>query len=296
MVIISDHQREEETLLSQEQVASFENHGYVHVPDAIGKDLLQPVRGVIDGGVDALARSLKSEGKIQDLHEDKGFATRLALIYSGNAMGARNWDDVVFSPEFHELLVSDSLLDLIEPLLGPEIVFTGSYHLRPKLPGSSLTAFPWHQDSQYYGEATKAIRIITVWIPLVDVDEQNGCLYVIPDSHKWELYRGERDADDNMRTREDVTKRGTPIPIPMKAGDALLFTNLTFHASNVNKSDGVRWSLDVRFAPAPEDDMPPEIDAAYETMRKKYGTKAHLVRSRSGHEIASWRDWDRASD
>ena len=89
--------------------------------------------------------------------------------------------------------------------------------------------------------------IITVWIPLVDVGEVNGCLYVIPGSHHWELIDSTRDENQNMRFCVDVEERATPILLPMKVGDILIFSNMTFHGSKANQSEAVRWSVDIRY-------------------------------------------------
>jgi len=75
------------------------------------------------------------------------------------------------------------------------------------MPNSQATAFPLHQDSQYYGKLSQHAYIITVWIPLVDVNEVNGCLYVIPGSHQWELIDSARDENQNMRSFVDVEER-----------------------------------------------------------------------------------------
>jgi len=79
------------------------------------------------------------------------------------------------------------------------------------------------------------------------VNEVNGCLYVIPGSHHWELIDSAHDENQNMRSFVDAEERGTPIPWPMKAGDMLIFSNMTFHGCQVNQSEAVRWSLDIRY-------------------------------------------------
>ena len=137
--------------------------------------------------------------------------------------------------------------------------------VRISLPGSEKTPFRLHQDSQYYGEPTQHAHIVTVWIPLVDVDKGNGCLYVIPGSNRWGLVGGARDENNRIRSFEDVEARGTPVPVPMKTGDILLFSNLTFHGSKVNLSDAVRFSLDIRYVRTPGTYAASELEQAGET-------------------------------
>ena len=61
------------------------------------------------------------------------------------------------------------------------------------MPSDRNSAFPWHQDSHYYNKAktgqweanTEHMQVVTVWITLVDANLGNGCLWVVPGSHKW---------------------------------------------------------------------------------------------------------------
>ena len=156
------------------------------------------------------------------------------------------------SPELFNLVRHPVILDSVESVLGPEVAWTGSYVTRPKLPQYGSTAFPWHQDSQYYGVHTQHLHLVSVWIPLVDVDEYNGCLYIMPGSHTWGLLKGERGVDNLMITFEDVEKRAEPVALPVSQGDILFFSNLTFHASKRNATDKVRWSVDLRYVVPPD--------------------------------------------
>jgi phytanoyl-CoA hydroxylase len=235
------------TTMVHEALETYRRDGYAIFPAVFSKSELDPFTRVIDRAVDNHARSLLAQGKITDLHEDLGFARRLAAI---ETVGMRTWNDAAMSPELYDLFTHPPLLDSVEAIIGPEITFNGDYHLRPKTPGSDLVAIPWHQDSQYYGEVTRHMQILTVIVALVDATEENGCLWVIPGSHKWGYLPAYfTQGDRNVRSHEDVEKRGPAIPVPMKAGDAIAFGNLLFHSSKVNRSDHIRWTIDLRYSP-----------------------------------------------
>ena len=277
-------------------IEQFETDGYFIVREALPDSVLQPIRDLIDRNVDAHARELQAKGAIESIHADASFERRLALLYRDSESRMRSWNTFLFSPELYALVRHEAILDALQPLLGEEISFNGDYHLRPKLPGSTNTAFPLHQDSQYYGPQTGHILVISVWIPLVDVDEHNGCLHLIPGSHKWGLLPGARRADHNMVSFEDVEQRGTPVPEPMRRGDFLAFHNLTFHGSNVNQSDCVRWSVDVRFRETPgyraQSEQERVGDDALQAALDRSGRPPLVVRSRHPQTLGDYPSWD----
>ncbi|MEM7133553.1 MAG: phytanoyl-CoA dioxygenase family protein [Chloroflexota bacterium] len=247
--------------------------GYQLIRQAIPSADLEPFQRCIQKQVGIHAQTLMDEGKADSLYEDLPFGQRLAALHANNELRLRSWNEPVLQPELHTLIHHPNIADALEPYLGSQISFNGDYHLRPKMPESEATAFPLHQDSQYYGKLTQHAHIITVWIPLVDVDETNGCIYIIPGSNHWELIGSARDENQNMRSFEDVEERGTPIPLPMKVGDILLFSNMTFHGSKVNRTDRVRWSVDIRYCRTRGTYEPTELeqigeDFMYEKLKK----------------------------
>ncbi|MBI4552332.1 MAG: phytanoyl-CoA dioxygenase family protein [Candidatus Latescibacteria bacterium] len=235
-------------LLSQTQVRFYEDNGYLVIPAVLQDNELEPVRRVITEQVDREARQLYAEGQITDLHEDASFTRRLMEVYHGLKRRSIGWNKEVFSQEIYDLGMHPAILDIAESLVGPEIQFNGDYWVRTKLPNETVTTFPWHQDSGYYGDPTEPYHLLSLWLPLVDVDEHNGCLQVIPGSHRWGLQPVGRDEDGHHRPTEDIETRGRVETLPMKAGDMFAFHNLTFHRSLMNQSDGIRWSIDLRYS------------------------------------------------
>ena len=159
-----------------------------------------------------------------------------------------SWNREVLSEAVYDLCVHPAVLDIAESLLGStEVTMNGDYWVRPKLPEEQLTTLPWHQDSDYYGAQTEPLHLLSIWLPLVDVDETNGCMQFIPGSHKWGLLPTVRQGH-HLAPTEDVEARGRVATLPMAVGDAVAFRNLTFHRSLMNNSVGVRWSIDLRYS------------------------------------------------
>lgn len=84
---------------------------------------------------------------------------------------------------------------------------------------------------------------------MVDVDDKNGCLQIIPGSHKRGLRPAQRDGNGRQVPIEDVETWADIKNIKMKVGDVCVFGNLTFHRSLANISDKIRWSIDLRYSP-----------------------------------------------
>ena len=272
------------TPLNPSEVDSYRDRGYLLLRQAIKPPDLASVRALILLLVDRHADQLYQAGKISCLYEDEPFEHRLALINQQAELEASLWDltRAFDCPQLFHLICHPVILDSLESLLGAEIAWTGSCVTRLKLPRHEGAVFPWHQDSQYYGQATQHLHVVSLWIPLVDVAEDNGCLYVIPGSHKWNLLKGQ------VHTWEEMEQRGQPVALPMRPGDILLFSNLTFHASKLNSSNSVRWSVDLRYVASPQAQrLTAQQRRGYDSLKTHYRVEPITVRSRQPEKIAS---------
>ena len=251
--------------LTQDQFQHFVDEGYVIVKGALTGDDLDPVIAGIEAFVDGRARSLHEEGRITELHEGEPFERRLALITRENPSIYDDIDIMHMRAEaVFRFLGNDRMLNLVGSLVGPEITCSPIQHLRAKLPedvasgdsgcnGSgdedALAArirenvAPWHQDAQVHHEDADPVFILTVWLPLCDTDEENGCLQIIPRVH----HRGTVYWSEGFGIEESGLPEGKVLSLPMKKGDVLLMHKLIPHRSIPNRSGSIRWSLDLRY-------------------------------------------------
>src|SRR5262249_27040861 len=134
-----------------------------------------------------------------------------------------------------------------EQICGPELIASSVYRLRPKIPRYDYGAVPWHQDSGYTEPFCDRHLMLTVWLPLVDATPERGCLWVIPGAHRGEVARHRRHAALRyLEIPPEALPPGEPLCVPVRKGGVLLLTNRTPHASFENRSDVVRWSMDLR--------------------------------------------------
>ena len=268
--------------LARDRIEEYERDGFLFVRGLLQDRDLEPLRRIIAAQVDREARQRQAAGAIADLHENAPFERRLYEVYQGIKRNSGNWNQEVFSRELYDFGTNPAILDLVESILGPEIQFNGDYWVRSKLPHESLTTYPWHQDSGYYGDATEKHHILSLWIPPVDVNEVNGCMQMMPGSHRWGLLPAMDDGDGHLQPREAIEKRGQCVAATMEVGDVLAFHNLTFHRSTMNRSDSIRWSIDLRYS---------AIGVPLDWLFKNC-INGFVARSRSNPgQVDSWEDW-----
>jgi hypothetical protein len=259
--------------------------------------------------VDEMAPALAQNHGLSHVYADEPFERRLTALYDGRPLDNRQWDPVLFCEEFRDLIVRAELTDALASLLGEEITYQGNAHLRPYLPGH-LDSLPWHQDAQFYGAGTEHMlwQMVQVWLPLVDVNADSGCLALVPSSHRWGLLDGAVSGLDNVR-RSTMSRQETiyartgqrvafePITlVPMRKGDILIFTNLLAHTGTENRGDIVRWSIDMRFEATLDSRPLSELERqGYEIMHQRiHGRQYVPLRVRGQNGPQSWAQWQEA--
>ena len=260
--------------LTDDQLSEFHEQGYLMVPDLIDADTINAVRDEIDAVVRAEAAKLHEEGLLSKTWDECDFDHQLAQIATHEKEAADELIRRVYGPgggghmgpAIFEMIRHPDLLDAIESIVGPEIIGSSVYRIRPKAPGMIRGAVPWHQDSGYLMSHCDREMIVTCWVPLVDSNEENGCLHVIPKAHQRGILEHHTGGSGGylVINDEDLPQDQKPVAVPVPVGGVLMLTNLTPHGSFLNKSDAMRWSVDLRYqssgVPNNVDMMPADID------------------------------------
>jgi ectoine hydroxylase-related dioxygenase (phytanoyl-CoA dioxygenase family) len=262
-------------ILTPAQRRHFDEEGYVvveHVLDPARN--IAPVMAEYEAVLDNIAASLVAEGALASTHRGLPFTARLIqiCIESGRNFpqefdislpqtGTHEDTPIHVGPAVFRLLTTPRLLDLVEDLIGPEISSNPVQHIRMKLPKRAVakgshsglvSQIPWHQDSGVILPEADGSTILTVWSPLNEATVENGCLQVIPRSHRGELIV-HCPTDKGVAIPEPLLPAAQAVPLPMQPGSVLLMTQRTVHSSLDNIThDQVRLSFDLRYQPTGE--------------------------------------------
>ncbi len=240
--------------LTQDQIQAFNRDGVVIVPDVLSEDDLRPALDDIDEMIDRLATKLVASGQLSRDYREQDFEHRLACISRETDQVARAiWNGAMHSPGIFGILTNPRLLEVARTFCGEEIVASSVYRLRPKIPHYEYGAVPWHQDAGYTEPFCDKAMILTVWVPLVDATEERGCMWALPGVHHnpTVLTHVARQGKSYLQILDPDLPAGVqPVCLEVKKGGIVLLHNRTPHVSYENRSDIVRWSMDLRYQSA----------------------------------------------
>lgn len=232
----------ENSCLTTEQRKFFDDNGYVILKNFIKKDL-----------VDTLVDHAKD---ICDGVADKGVinVVKEPLLFKAGAKGQyaiNKLQDLCYDEKFKKYTENEDLLKVIESFLGSNITCISSMLiLKPPNNIQEMSEHPLHQD-QYYFPYRPANKLISVWTALTRVTPDNGCLYIIPGSHKGELHEHKYLNKDIINIGyhgapgfEDVPR----LDLVMDAGDTVFFHPLLLHGSYENRTQNFRHAINCDYS------------------------------------------------
>jgi ectoine hydroxylase-related dioxygenase (phytanoyl-CoA dioxygenase family) len=227
--------------LTPEEVAHFDDQGYVLLEGLFDRDRLDGVREAID----------PREEAVNDLL--RGFEGGRISVAIADALTVTIHPST-FDQRCRDLAYDPVLADLAHDLIGPEVrlYWDQAVYKRPRNPD----VVPWHQDNGYaYVEPQE---YLTVWVPLGDATLANGTVWVVPGGHR----RGTLahwDTDLGRRCLPETTDGAVAVEVP--AGCAVAFSSLTPHRTGPNSTDEVRSAYILQYAPDGAEVLEPDHDA-----------------------------------
>jgi hypothetical protein len=263
-------------IVSDEELEQYRTRGFVYLRNVLPPSLLDDIQRIMEPVVDYLIDGWRHGGQIQSSYSDLDFWQRLLEAWraAGQPPFRRRPYRFLINPEMYALFKRPELLAIAECVLGTsEINVHGLFNGRPQLPGAPWLETPWHQDAQYwnldYGQVEpdkeRRTHVVTMWIPLQAVTEKSGAL----------KFMSKIDTKDQMFEPHEFDFKNTgflglgPDDVTrfphhyesMERGDLVIFDQRTPHGANLNKSNAIRWSIDIRY----------EATATATVVGKKFG-------------------------
>lgn len=210
--------KDEVSVLTDKQLADYEELGFVHSIPILSEKEVRHYAAEVEQTCAALGN-------------------RVSRLDAAHPFFRWAWD----------LSTHPRLLNCMEQLLGPNILLK-STRLFYKY-GGSASFVGWHQDG--VTEKLKDAHVPAIWLGLTASTVENGCLRVVPRSHRLGLVPHADLAETDNLTAQGATAQAeidTPRDIVMRPGEMILLHPLVLHASNPNQSAGPRIGFSATYS------------------------------------------------
>jgi phytanoyl-CoA hydroxylase len=212
--------------ISDDDVAFYQKNGYLIVPNALSPEEIESLRNETT----AICRG--DRGEVNNLPEgtskdsDDEVNQRILCIHMIHKI----------SPLMFDALAHPVMAETLTRIIGPNVKCMQSMLF---IKASGKPGQAWHQDEIYI--PTRDRSLTGGWIALDDATTENGCLYVIPGSHKRGILWPQRVQHDNRFDCAHETFRfpytdDDAIPVEVKAGSMVFFNGYLLHRSLPNRT------------------------------------------------------------
>ena len=157
---------------------------------------------------------------------------------------------LIYDTTFLNYARNSDILDMVAQILGEDIaIWNSSYFGKPAHDGKRV---PWHQDGRYW--PIRPLASCSVWIAIDDSNTENGCLRVIPGSHKsGKLFKHENNPSDDLVLSLELLSsefdESSAMDIVLESGQISLHDVFLVHGSEPNTSGKPRRGMTLRFFP-----------------------------------------------
>jgi len=204
-----------------------------------------------------------------DAYRGEGYLSGIGIAGAEEALRIRNAFDILEAQEgkakaqiglldrhfdqrfIWELATNPRILDCVEELIGPDFLLLATHFFCKYGPEDKFVA--WHQDATYWG--LEPPLALTVWYAVDDSDVENGCMRVIPGSHRAGLRtHGKAEAAGNLLSiNQEVPvtpeEEGAAVDLVLRAGEISIHDGWLIHGSLPNRSQRRRCGLTLRYVP-----------------------------------------------
>ena len=213
--------------VSERQARAFDRDGFFVLPQVFDSDEVAAIRAAIEPGV----------ATVRELLEH----------LPGGRFSVAGLDTQIVAPHLvcrsnllRRTCADPTLVGVCADLMGPDVRLYWEQAVYKQPDGAAPVL--WHQDNGYAYVEPQAY--LTCWIALTDATPENGCIEVIPEVHR-DGTLAHRETDLGFECWGDPS---AAVQVPVQAGDVVVFSSLTPHATRVNATGQVREAYIVQYA------------------------------------------------
>lgn len=254
-------------MITAEQAQQFHEQGYLAVRGVVDTEQLERLRDAVNS-LQERSRSVGPEGdEVFDVAPGHGpDSPRVNRINH----------PVMVDELFARLAISDRVLDAVSALIGEDIKF---HHSKLNMKTSGGTEIGWHQDFAFFPHTNS--DLIACGIALDDADRSNGCLLVVPGTHREGMLNHFDGRGEFVGKISDPTEAfdRDAVPVELKAGDMSVHHCKVVHGSLQNDSERSRRLFICQYAASdaiPLDHRPPVNEFSDKVLRGGPATHARL--------------------
>lgn len=208
-------------MLTKDQVEQYHHEGYVTPDYLLPERVLEDIRAAHD--------------RLVERHPEFGDYCSAVLAYD---------------PWFLSVARIPEILDLVEQVIGGDVaLWNSSFFAKPARTG---TKTPWHQDGEYW--PIRPLATCTVWIAIDASTTENGCLRVIPGSHRSKRLAKHQENNApglslNLELEAAEFDETQARDVVLEPGQVSLHDVYLYHGSEANRSDQPRRGMTLRYMP-----------------------------------------------
>jgi len=232
--------------LGPEQMDHYREHGFVVVPGLYGLDDVERYRSRFDEII---------EGRVE---RGKMLVMKDVMVAKGAVSPEENWQRIAKIQDFEddpvlmEYIRDSRTMDCVEQIIDSHDILSIHTMLINKPPGVD-GRHPLHQDLLYF-PFRPAEKIVASWTALDRCTKENGCLVVVPGTHKGELLEHENPDWEYLNLAYFGAKgfdaNAERIHLEMEPGDTVFFHPILIHGSGRNRTARPRKSISAHYASA----------------------------------------------
>ena len=227
-------------MLTQPQIAEFRERGFLLLGPVMRREEAVGLKKRLDDVLDGKSQA-EPELKRNLLGETESVVVQVVNIWEA---------DDLFREHIYNPAVCAAVADLI-PADTLRVWHDQIQYKPPKVGGPTN----WHQDHPYWPIIQPA-DLVSAWVALEDADVENGCMWMVPRSHRWGPHKNgtigtiaDGFVPDYDPAQVPAGERVEWVPCPVRAGEAMFHHCLTWHGSPPNRSERGRPAIAVHYMP-----------------------------------------------